>query len=393
MDNLIGLMVAVGLSLLLNLGLRQAQQNANTRILEATVAQQQIQFNTAIQSYVQTYSTAVQAVATASTPAVITVPMLQSVSPSLLPSSFNAVNPYGQTWQAQALQPSSGTLQVMTFGTGGTALTDQIAARIGAIVGNVGGLIPLNNSGTYPAGAATAMGTAGGWQQSMTGYVGAAGGRSVSLLVFANGQLTSNYLYRNAVPGQPQVNDMNTNLGLNGNAITNASAIGTGTLTTTSTATIGGTASIAGNTTIGGSATISGNEAVSGALNVSGSIATPATVSSGYVQLNNVVGKGNGCSPNGLLAQDGSGATLYCQSGVWSAPSVGGLNTGTAGTACTPYTYCNRSYGSAICYSDEISGDGNSHWGVGTVYWSGSAYVFGNISSGIYCDGGLTWYN
>src|SRR5450830_642902 len=158
MDNLIGLMVAVGLSLVLNFGLREAQQNANTRIAEATVAQQQIQFNTAVQSYAQTYSTALEAASTASTPAVITVSMLQSVSPSLLPASFNAVNPYGQTWQAQVLQPSAGTLQVLTFGTGGTALTDQIAARIGAIVGNVGGLIPLNNSGTYPAGPATAMG-------------------------------------------------------------------------------------------------------------------------------------------------------------------------------------------------------------------------------------------
>lgn len=72
------------------------------------------------------------------------------------------------------------------------------------------------------------------------------------------------------------------------------------------------------------------------------------TVNATY--LTGVAGAGAGCSPNGLQAQDGSGALLSCQNGVWAYPgsvpsgATCGLSTnnGAAGYPCMGY---NATYG------------------------------------------------
>ena len=46
--------------------------------------------------------------------------------------------------------------------TGGTALTDQVASRVAALIGSAGGFIPKNDSGIWPSGAATAQGAYAG---------------------------------------------------------------------------------------------------------------------------------------------------------------------------------------------------------------------------------------
>ncbi len=187
----------------------QGQSNLNQQI--AATAGQAVQFNTAVQSYITQYSSNVAAIATPTTPATITVAMLQSSSVNLLPSTFSSTNPFGQTWQAQVLQPTSGNLQALALGVGGTALTDQVASRVAALIGAAGGFIPKNDSGTWPTGSATAQGAYAGWSVPTTGYTGIAGGNIASLLTFSNGQFVSNYLYRNNV-GQVSLNTMNTPL-------------------------------------------------------------------------------------------------------------------------------------------------------------------------------------
>ncbi len=185
----------------------QSQSNLNQQI--AATAEQAVQFNTAVQSYITQYSSNVAAIATPTTPAMITVAMLQSSTVNLLPSTFNSTNPFGQTWQAQVLEPTPGNLQVLSLGLGGTALTDQVASRVAALIGASGGFIPKNDSGTWPTGSATAQGAYAGWSVPTTGYTGIAGGNIASLLTFSNGQFVSNYLYRNNV-GNPSLNTMNT---------------------------------------------------------------------------------------------------------------------------------------------------------------------------------------
>ena len=94
------------------------------------------------------------------------------------------------------------------------------------------------------------------------------------------------------------------------------------------------------------------------------SVAGNTTTNAAY--LTGVVGAGGGCSPNGLQAQDGSGAILSCQNGVWSYPgsvpsgTICGLSTnaGAAGYACMGY---NATYGCPPGY--------------GQIYWKTN---FGN---------------
>ncbi|MCX8519167.1 MAG: shufflon system plasmid conjugative transfer pilus tip adhesin PilV, partial [Methylophilaceae bacterium] len=97
----------------------QYQQASNDSVIASVTAQQAQTINTAVTSYVQQNSSTLQASATASSPSTITVDMLKSAG--FLPSAFSATNPYGQTWTAFVLQPSSGNLQVLVSTTGGTA--------------------------------------------------------------------------------------------------------------------------------------------------------------------------------------------------------------------------------------------------------------------------------
>ncbi len=213
MSEVLGLLFAVVLGLLFVPTLSGYTQTANDNTRAATTAQQQKKLIDASSFYVQQYSTNIQSIATATTPAVITVPMLQAVN--LLDASFSATNPFGQTWQTQVLQPSAGNLQAFVMSYGGTAMNDKVASKIASFVGAQGGFIPKNDSGIYAPGTAY-----GNYVPTPTAnYASISGGHLAALLTFNNGQLTSNYLYRNAVPGQQQLNTMNTPLILGAGAI------------------------------------------------------------------------------------------------------------------------------------------------------------------------------
>jgi hypothetical protein len=186
------------------------------------------------------------------------------------------------------LQPAPGNLQALTMSTGGTALPDAQAVKIATIVGATGGLIPQNDSGIYPGAAANAYGAFAGWTISTANYTSVTGGHPAALLTFNNGQLVSNYLYRNAVPGQPQLNQMNTALDMQGNNVNNVGQVNTATLAATGNATVGGTLGVTG------------------------------TATSAKVALTDTVVEGAACGAvNGLVSKDASGLLLSCQSGVW----------------------------------------------------------------------------
>jgi hypothetical protein len=217
--------VLVGLMIIPTFGKYQQISNDNSRAVAA--AQQQQQLAAAATAYIQQYSSSVEAAATASTPAVITVPMLQSTN--LLPASFSSTNPYGQTWQVEVLQPSAGNLQALVMSTGGTALNDTQASKIASLVGAAGGFLPSNDSGLYQNNKA--YGSYSGWTLPTAGYTNASGGHLASIVSYNSNQAASSYLYRNAVPGQPQLNQMNTALNMGNNNINNASQVGIGTAT------------------------------------------------------------------------------------------------------------------------------------------------------------------
>lgn len=215
MDAILGVLFAIFVGTLIIPKFAEYQKASNDNARAASTAQQQKQLNAAATTYIQQNSVAIQAIATPTTPAVITVAMLQASGVDLLPAAFSATNPYGQTWQVQVLEPTLGNLQALAMSittAGETLLIDKQATKVATIVGASGGFIPQNDSGIYAGGAANAYGAYSGWTISTSGYTSVAGGHLAALLTFNNGQLQSNYLYRNAVPGQPQLNQMNTPL-------------------------------------------------------------------------------------------------------------------------------------------------------------------------------------
>ena len=188
----------------------------------ATTAQQMQQVSQAAQAYIQANYSAVEANSTASSPATITVSMLQNTG--YLPSAFSAANPFGQLWQVQVLQPTPGQLQALVLTQGGTQIGQVQAPMIAAQAGAQGGFVPYNGQyGTLND--TVAHGAYSGWQVSMSGYTNPGPGHLAALLAFNNGNLENNYLYRVAVPGQPQLNTMQTNLNMGSNSVNNANEV------------------------------------------------------------------------------------------------------------------------------------------------------------------------
>ena len=188
----------------------------------ATTAQQMQQVSQAARAYIQANYSAVEANSTASSPATITVSMLQNTG--YLPNAFSAANPFGQLWQVQVLQPTPGQLQALVLTQGGTQIGQVQAPMIAAQAGAQGGFVPYNGQyGTLND--TVAHGAYAGWQVSMSGYTNPGPGHLAALLAFNNGNLENNYLYRVAVPGQPGLNTMQTNLNMGANSVNNANEV------------------------------------------------------------------------------------------------------------------------------------------------------------------------
>ncbi|MHB1669621.1 shufflon system plasmid conjugative transfer pilus tip adhesin PilV [Thiomonas sp.] len=74
--------------------------------------------------------------------------------------------------------------------------------------------------------AGQACGAFSGWKIATSGYAGLGPGSLLGLLAFNSaGQLNQQYLYRVAVPGLPQLNQMQTNLDMGNNNVNNAQNI------------------------------------------------------------------------------------------------------------------------------------------------------------------------
>jgi len=226
MGQVLGALFAVLVGLFILPTFSRYQQIGNENSRELATAQQQQQLCAAAQAYIQQNAGRIMGNASATTPQTITVADLQGAG--LLAAGFSATNPYGQTWQVQVLQPSAGNLQALVLSTGGIVpLTNLQASRIAGLVGAAGGFIPFNVSTLYQEG--NAYGAYGSWTVATTGYNNAAAGHLAAMVSYSQNQSAGNYLFRNAVANQPQLNQMNTALNMGSNNINNAARIGIGT--------------------------------------------------------------------------------------------------------------------------------------------------------------------
>ncbi|MDA8328841.1 MAG: shufflon system plasmid conjugative transfer pilus tip adhesin PilV [Betaproteobacteria bacterium] len=427
------------------------QVQSNNNLLAATTASQWTQISTAATSYIQTNAVAIQAVATATTPAIITIGMLQTPEVSLLPASFTSTNPYQQTWQIEVLQPTAGNLQALIMTIGGTALPDKQAANIANLMGATGGFIPKNDTGLYVTN--TAYGTAGSWQVPTTSYINATPGELAALLYFNNGQLQSPYLYRNAIPGQPQLNAMNTPLIMNSvQTATQACATngaiaqdGNGVVLSCQSGAwqqqgsaywrdpVANFASLpVCNTTSAWQTRIAQMSSVGvgpraytcngtswqplslddgGNLTVAGTLAV-GQLSTNTLQLNGVATAGTWCGSKGSQARDAAGMVLSCVNGVWRYPNplaeIAGKSAScgfrdgngnyhqanaTVTTGLQPYTAYSVS-GNRGCATGWVAGTAATACWQGQAYWSdiGSMPPLLYISSPFgYCSTNSWW--
>jgi len=374
MDEILGALFAVMVGMMYMPQVTNAINTSRHAMTDVTTAQEQQQWATAVSTYVSQYMTTLESTATATTPVTLSVATVQAANVGL-PTNFSGTNPFNQTWTAQVLQPAAGTLQVLAFGSGGNIIKDQELGQIARAAAGSGGFIPTNNSGAYSGATANAYGTYGAWKIPTSGYSVGSGGSPATLLMFTNGTLSSNYLYRVAVPGQPQLNTMSTTLDMGSNSITNANGVSTAGGSNAASFQAGqvtyygdsaGNAAIRGGSLsiqnaagtapadiVGvGNITSSGTVSASGSVNVGGDIWTAGTVTAtsvstaldvdasrnvnaaGYVWSNGQViangtivsyagaSIGGGCSPNGAIANSGS-EPLFCKNGAWSAPGGG----------------------------------------------------------------------
>jgi len=318
-------------------------------------AQQQIKVAEAGSKYIKDNFAAVLAAAGPTAPAVITVTMLKNTK--YLPTGFSDQNIYGQDYRILARKPDVNQLETLIVTTGGNAAGEIDIRRIAQLIGAQGGYISTTNT-------SIAQGVA--WQVPLSNFgISPGAGRLATALFFQNGAIANDYLYRNAVPGKPELNEMNTALGMRGNNINNA-----GNVNAT------GNVNAQGNLNIDGNAEVDGQIYTSGWLRTRGdsgwfsekwnggwymtdstwvrswankSIYTGGEIRGGtlrsegrttvgeYLQLSGVATEGAVCTPNGLIGRTAAGLALSCQSGVWqgsgrpeyvivSAADTGGSN-------------------------------------------------------------------
>jgi len=168
-------------------------------------------------AYINANYAAISATATATTPYVITPATLQAAG-FLDPAMF-LTNPYGQGYQIAVLQPTAGVLQGLIVTTGGAPISEREMPLIAAQVGGAGGFV----SGQSALGANFAQGAYGGVKTQLTNFGGSPGtGHVAAALFYSNLATVDDSLHRHTTAGQPQYNQMSTNIDMGGNSVNNA---------------------------------------------------------------------------------------------------------------------------------------------------------------------------
>lgn len=217
--------VILGLSVLamVTIGLNQLSDRWADDTKNTVAASQVRTFGEAVQSYIKDNYAAVQGVATATTPAIIDVPTL--IAAQKLPAAYQNSNAFAQATCALVLEPTANRLQAMIITEGGKTVGDPSLSTVAATVGGSGG-------GVYSTDTTNIKGAVGGWQLAATTYDnlvnnvgrkcdGTAGnvrvtpGHPMMALWFENGDVSSAFVARDAVPGRPELNAMSTPLVMN----------------------------------------------------------------------------------------------------------------------------------------------------------------------------------
>lgn len=220
---LIEVLAALAIASALLVGLASMIGDSIEEVKEQQAALQQAQVVAAASRYVAAnYS---DLVASTGGGAVTAVTVAQLTAAGFLPAGFAATNPYQQAACVLVRQGTPGRLDALVASYGGTAIPDRAIAAVAMMAGQGGGYISAAQPATargssWALATAAYQGVACGGATVLNGTAGHDGGHLVSGLFYDGpGQLSTDFLYRDVVPGRPQLNRMNTPLGFAGTAL------------------------------------------------------------------------------------------------------------------------------------------------------------------------------
>ena len=245
MSSILGALFAILIGIIAIIPYLNYQTEALEKIRAANTASQFRQIIDATQLYVQDNYATLTCTGTTSCPI-----DLKTLKPNYLSNAVASTTPYNQTWKIEVLPSTDNSLQVLVFSSEGETISEPTEAMIAAETGQEAGFIPYpgqNNTNTqvnlptvcdptatinknYKPYLAEAIGSYGHWSLPLpASYTGQfCPGHLVALLYFApNGTQEDDYLYRAAVPGQPNLNTMQTDLNMGNNNLTNAASLKT----------------------------------------------------------------------------------------------------------------------------------------------------------------------
>lgn len=393
--------VIIAISLLSAIGARHLASRMDSQNYQIAAQQQQVVADAAAR-YIKDNFNAVLAAATPTTPAQITVEMLRNTR--YLPEGFSATNAFGQGFLALARSPVPDQLESILITTGGENI-DEIGTReIAENLGGTGGFIPANNS-------TIVQGIRGGWQITLSNFGISPGvGHTASALFLQDGSLANDYLYRNAIPGKPELNRMNTALDMGNSDVNNAAHIKASGSVTAAGEISASTARMSGETYTGNWFRTQGDsgwysEKWAGGWYMSdtnwiraygdkgvytqGQVRAGTLTSEGraevgeYLQLVGLATENAACSPNRLIGLDSAGAVLSCQSGLWKSTRAGPGKLANAGSFWGSVTRTNTA--STPVYVTAYGGNGiggtcgNRYQMTAAVYYGGWITVSGSV--------------
>jgi prepilin-type N-terminal cleavage/methylation domain-containing protein len=227
------MLAVLAIAAILIVGVAEMTNRSLNDSRDQQVAQYQSQLAAAVNGAISlNYATYVASVPVGGGSTAMTV--TDMITNGILPPSFAAAqNAFGQSFCLLLQQPVTGQLDAMLLSIGGTPIADLDLSYIAANSGAGGGLIGT----TQPA---NAVGAYGGWSAPLASWNSGSCQGSVGHLanqVFLNGpgKQSTDFLYRNLVPGRPDLNTMTVPIGLP--IYTPGTACTTPTATSTATAT------------------------------------------------------------------------------------------------------------------------------------------------------------
>lgn len=377
---LIELIVSLGIIAAISVGLNSLISQYSEDTKTSITALHLKKVGTAANSYIKNNYAAITSVATPSTPALIRISDL--INGGYLTTGYLVKNPQLQDTCVLVLEPTPNNLTAIAVTEAGNTIDDLTLGQIASTIGGEGG-------GIYSTAVTTIRGAMGGYSFPVGNFANAnhlgmkcdgvtagavtlSSGHPVMALWFSDGNSTSSTLYRDAVPGNPSLNTMNTpiimgagtvqvadsactTIGMLGRDISGkvlmcdgalwkqqgsdigywkdpvnnlaslpvcdaASAFQTRVVTTPSV----GAGSRAYTCNGAGSwqplaVDDAGNLTVAGTL-TAGNITTTGRTTTGTLALNTISTEGTACTPNGLVARTATGGLLVCENGAYAVP-------------------------------------------------------------------------